>query len=136
MPVWTREQAAIYAKAGAYARWHAPKPPKPMPQEDEALPQVSAPAVLDARSKEVVQLLREQIELTRGVLAGRLEPKDRAQLLGALDRLLERERVWSQRPAAANVKVTTGNTRQRALPSLPAGWETDHEPDNATPVVS
>lgn len=30
--------------------------------------------------------------------------KTRAQLLVALDRLLERERVWSQRPGPANLK--------------------------------
>lgn len=40
-----------------------------------------------------VQMLSEQIQRTHDVLKGELEPKERAQLLTALDRLMERERV-------------------------------------------
>jgi hypothetical protein len=83
----------------------------------------------DLRTQEVLVLIRQQIENATEVLndedyrfcehckrAG-VGPKDRALLLGALDRLLERERVWSQRAGPGNLKPTS--QRQRSGPPTP-----------------
>lgn len=86
----------------------------------------------DARAKEIQELIREQITATRESLNHgtstvkctcglcievELSHRDRALLLGALDRLLERERVWSQRAGPGNLKPSS--QRQRSGPPTP-----------------
>lgn len=77
-------------------------------KQPKATTEQLAVEVQDARAREYLELLHEQILDTRTELRdktgycehckrGGCDGKTRAQLLGALDRLLERYRVWSQR---------------------------------------
>lgn len=122
MPLFTKDNAKAFGLAGAKARWSKP----PIPPSTPPDPQAPPPTITDARAAEVLTIIREQVALTREVLTGRLEPRDRAQLLGALDRLLERERVWSQRPLAKSVSVS-GGSKRRQLATLPEGWQAESD---------
>jgi len=125
--MWTAEQARTFSRVGAEAsvlsrrmKALAPAEPKPEPNPD-------------TRASEVLDLIRLQIKVASKALlhdkssiecehCGKhteteLSPRDRALLLGALDRLLERERVWSQRAGPGNLKPTS--QRQRSGPPTP-----------------
>lgn len=117
---WTTEQAREMSRKGAErsrvvrAERKAEELANPPTAKAEPVTDGQSAAIQEARAREVIELLREQIALTRADLRKKMEPRDRAQLLGALDRLLERERVWSQRPAAANLRP--------ASPRRQPGW--------------
>jgi hypothetical protein len=109
-------------RARALEELNNPKPePVQLPTDKDTLQA--------ARTQEVLTLISQQITNATEVLndedyrycehckrAG-VSPKDRAQLLGALDRLLERERVYRQIAGPGNLKPTS--QRQRSGPPTP-----------------
>jgi len=99
---YAQERKAIAKQAGSILL-------QSTPQVEQQLP--------DARAQEILSLIQRKIAEADKALEADMPAKDRAQLIGALERLLERERVWSQRPGPGNLKPTS--QRQRSGPPTP-----------------
>lgn len=121
MALFTAETAVLAAKkshAPDSARNRKPDPPQP----------ATIPAEVEGRAREVIELCQEQIALTHEALQdSKLKPADRSKLLVALDRLLERERVWSQRAGPGQLRPVEPGRRQARY------WE---KPVTMTPISS
>lgn len=83
---FTKENARMFALRAAESR-------KRNAQLRKDAVQVSDGGIPLTVATERLQMLCWQITRTHAALKGRLQPRDRAQLLLALDRLLERERI-------------------------------------------
>lgn len=84
--MFTKENAREFAKRGAAARLR-------MLEARKDAAKMAGDNLPPTLATERLQMMCEQIAHTRRVLNGKLAPRDRAQLLLALDRLLERERI-------------------------------------------
>jgi hypothetical protein len=70
---------------------------------------------------ERLALVLEQIALARDTLSGKLEAKDRAQMLRALCGLLDRERILRGEPLPGSLKPWAGKPARRVFSDpLPA----------------
>lgn len=136
MPVFTPELArSAGVQSGISRRLNPvrrqPKPVPPPPAEDH-------PTVVQKAVQTQLRLIAEQIAHTRDVLndmtfrycehceRGGIEPHHRAQLLKALDTLLERERILRMIPAPGNTRPVSQSRAPRrayAQAPLPQGWE-------------
>lgn len=83
-----REMAAKALAARIANRNRPPPQPEP-PKHDQTAGQPLNP---------LYGLVLAEIERVRETLEGKLDPKDRAQLVRALDLLLDRERIYRDRP--------------------------------------
>jgi hypothetical protein len=72
-----------------------------------------------ARQHPRIGLVREQINRTCDVLRGELEPRDRAALITALDRLLDRERVLLDVPLPGSRKPSQASPYRSTVAPLP-----------------
>jgi hypothetical protein len=72
-----------------------------------------------AEPNERQELVREQIARTRAVLNGRLDPRERAQLLLALDRLLDRERILQGLPLPGSRRPGRDGRKSSGVAQLP-----------------
>lgn len=68
---------------------------------------------------ERAELCAEQIAHTRVALAKNIEPRERAMLLTALDRLLERERVLRGIPNPGSYRPSKPRTEQSSSDATP-----------------
>ncbi len=107
------------------------------------------PDPVDQAVQRQLKLVAEQIARTRAVLndetpycpaceRGPVEPHHRAQLLRALDALLERERILRQIPAPAQLRapsVRQSNGARRPV-VLPVGYVPDAPAPSSTPSSS
>lgn len=97
------ENARIFAAKSAERRRAKPVKYPELPQSPSLQP-----------SDERLLLVQRQITLTRDTLEGKLEPKDRAQLLRALCGLLDRERILRGEPLPGSRKPAP-EPRQRQV---------------------
>lgn len=89
-------------------------------------------AVLTARR---LQILSSQIAQTHNILTrDKIEHKDRAQLLNALDRLIERERILRGIPAPAHTKANIRTLPVMVQPII-APQPATRQPAQALPEV-
>lgn len=88
---FTRENAAENARKATIAR-----------QERIAREQAERENDSLTREQERAEMVSEQITRTRKELNGTLEPRERAQLLVAMDKLLDRERILRGKPLPAS----------------------------------
>lgn len=98
VPFFTKDNAKEYAKRGAYARWHAPKPPpQPLPQPE---PNIDALRVY-GRLQELDRLMAEAEEA-----------KEWDQLSRAYDRLFRCWQVLSRTPGPGQLRPAQEGRRQ------------------------
>lgn len=106
-PFFTKANAKAFALKGLEARWHSTKPAPALLQP------VPVPAKANSKPSEELSLVNRQISLLRDALEKDMEPGERAQLVRALDLMLDRKRVLSDKPLPgslrpANTKPTKG----------------------------
>lgn len=125
MALFTKETASMAGKAGAHARWHAPKP-DPVP-ETSYPPQ---PANNDEFLNEQLVCVREQIRLlntriTELVSADEDKSQSIDRLASAVSRLRESERILRNQPLPGSYKpIATRARRSYQSSAIPESIET------------
>jgi hypothetical protein len=132
IPFITSENAAAIAKLSWEKRRARALELKNNPPAEPVMLPIAPDALKNARTQVILELIEHQIDVTSAklnsttpitcekcgeVIQGEISPRDRALLLGALDRLLERERVYRQIAGPGNLKPTS--QRQRSGPPTP-----------------
>lgn len=107
MPLFTAESAVIAGQKGAYARWHAPKPP---PSE----PLLTEP-VTDSGDHARVRLdrVRAQLDRVDAMMLTEDDPAKLDRLASAQARLSEQERILAGRPLPGSFRPQSDKSSRR-----------------------
>lgn len=124
MAKFTRENARDFARRANLVRWSRPRTPPPQP-----IPEPQSTETKSAISRQL-ELVREQIDLTRRILNAQdrrlgccptckrpfgMEVSHRAQLLRALNDMLDRERILLGIPLPGQLKPRPAPVTQPAI---------------------